>query len=422
MNRYGITVDRTGSETEQIAQLRAEHLRQYPSIVMKNPDFAHLRDFILSHPLNQTDVMREAPDKVKVLNVMKDSPGFEYAQTVLNSYVIGYNSFTLEPRDFVKWLVTEFPRNFDWSFRQCKNPTVGEYMAGQMSWMSAPFAAADRSSFRFDFSSADAISNKTRAYCVINGIAEFPKCATCGKALVANVKSVFEGFRRHCDGSCAASDPSVQAKTGETCLANFGSETYLGSAEGVETKKRRLNETYGMDHYSGTDEWRAKVRAKSMRDYGVEWPSQNPETRKKASESLKIAAKEYTVRTGRTQRARRGGKFWTDDERKRISEANKSPENQTKRLERARKRHIRYYGERTKDLLRTYMSGEFKSLEFEDGRISVDRSKFCKAVSILGYRLVGETPPETVERKGLECVGQNVYKVPDCGKLIYEKD
>lgn len=593
MNRYGIIVDRSKTEREQIAQLRAEHLRQYPQIVMKNPDFTHLRDFVTSHPLNRTDVMRNAPDKIKVMNIMQDMPGFEYVRQCLVAYEIDYNSTSLEPTKFIRWLVSRFPKNFGQSLHSCKNAdAILKHLRGQTSWIDDFLWNADESCCRLDIRSAGEISEKTRIHCLLNGLAEFPKCRTCGKTIVANVLSVTDGFRPHCDESCGTLDQDVKKKTSEACMKKFGSETYLGSKTGTETKRRRLEEKYGDGQFSRTGKWKKKMESTSMSRYGTRWPSQSEEVRRRMSESMKKSSARNVAKCLATKKARRGGRFWTNEELKRISEKNRSPENQAKRLERARRRRERYYDERlarnefvaplfprdefveipfrklpavdltwecrkcgavfdaplavfyadgrrraeskayarcpacypnrrrssleevrlkefieselpngmevvhgqyenfktippfqldviikekgtdriafavefdgvkwhglengsgmdrqlrktvmcerlgmplvhvfedewlydrekTEELLRTYLSGKFRSMAFSGDVVTLDRSKFCKAVSVPGYELAGETPPCAVRRKGLEKFGKGSHAIPDCDGPVY---
>lgn len=51
----------------------------------------------------------------------------------------------------------------------------------------------------------------TKAYWLLNGIVEHPKCKTCGKVMpYKNVKNVYEGYQHlHCSVSCGNSDKEV---------------------------------------------------------------------------------------------------------------------------------------------------------------------------------------------------------------------
>ena len=76
-----------------------------------------------------------------------------------------------------------------------------------------------------------------------------------------------------------------------------------------------------------------------------------------------------------------------------------------------------YDKEKTKDLIRNIIQDV---VSFPDKKIlKIDRSKFNKAWKIPGYKLIKESKPKLVLRGK-----QNKYKylVPDCGKLIYEKE
>lgn len=242
---------------------------------MKNPDFAHLRDFVTSHPLNRTDVMRNATDKIKVMNIMQDMPGFEYVRQCLVAYEIDYNSTSLEPTKFIRWVVSRFPKNFGQSLHSCKNAdAILKHLRGQTSWI--------------------------------------------------------DNFLWNADESCGTLDQDVKKKTSEACMKKFGSETYLGSKTGTETKRRRLEEKYSDGQFSRTSKWKKKMESTSMSRYGTRWLSQSEEVRRRMSESMKKSSARNVVKGLATKKARRGGRFWTNEELKRISEKNRSPENQAK--------------------------------------------------------------------------------------------
>jgi len=340
VNRYGITVDTSKSELDQIVQLRQEHLRQYPSIIMKNPDFKHLREFVLSHEANQSAKMQAAPPKIQVMNVVKDLPGFEYCETHLKNYDILWNSTDKTPIEFIRWITAEYPKTFGESIRRCKN--ILNFIRAETTWIGNSFRKNEAEA-TFKVHAVDLIDLKTRIFCILHDIHEFPKCKTCGKTIIDNVLSIYEGFRIHCCVKCASSDPDVLSKISETCIENFGARSYLGSESGKKAKHDWVKNTYGVDHYSQTDEWYDKTSQNSMSKYGTKWHTQDQGIKDRVSVINKELSKEYTVRAGKTQRANRNGKFWTDEERKRISDENKKPENQKIREVTGIKRRIQTY-------------------------------------------------------------------------------
>ena len=122
----------------------------------------------------------------------------------------------------------------------------------------------------------------------------------------------------------------------KTCMERYGSETYLGSdkakAERLEPKTAEQIES-----------WKKKVRATCMERYGTEYPQRIAAVREKIRTSNIAKSRENLEKGKRTKLARRNGRFWTDEELARISEKNRTPENQAKRLERAKARRIRNF-------------------------------------------------------------------------------
>ena len=83
----------------------------------------------------------------------------------------------------------------------------------------------------------------------------------CGRRVSPHI-SLADGYRRFCSAKCAANDPGLR-----------------------ESARATLKERYGVDHYSKTDEYSAKVRATTLDRYGVDNYSRTEEYRRRARET-----------------------------------------------------------------------------------------------------------------------------------------
>ena len=162
-------------------------------------------------------------------------------------------------------------------------------------------------------------SKASRIVYAINGLIDFPKCATCGKSIIRNIAPKEDLNHIHCCNKCAQKAPDTIAKTKATKLKNhgdpnynnmeknkatckekFGVEYVFQAKEVKEKSKQSIKNHFGVDHQMRSDivkeemckryrekhgvdypfqdpEIQAKINATIHKNYGVDWPMQNKE-------------------------------------------------------------------------------------------------------------------------------------------------
>lgn len=171
-------------------------------------------------------------------------------------------------------------------------------------------------------------SFKTRIYLVVNGLAEIPKCPTCGATCGPDIISNTAGFRRYCGPKCAIADdavrkkkekttmerygvpnasmdPGVRRKVEETVKARYGVDVVSKAAEFVEKTKATKLERYGDAAYNNKE----KAARTCLERYGVEHSTQSERMKER---SRKTCMERYGVSNG----------GWTEQAREKIAATN----------------------------------------------------------------------------------------------------
>ena len=192
-------------EIAQIASLRAANPLQFSRIIMKNPRCVELKSFV-ERKARGSDMFKDAPDKIKVLNAVRNVKGFEYAARILESYETQWRLRYGKLEESLKWLIEKTPNSF--SKTVLAVPEIYGRIIEQTAWIDAIFANTPEG-YVFEIDSAEKIDLKTRIYCVMLGLRDFPACAGCGKKMVSNVLSAKKGFKRYCCDSCSTGSADV---------------------------------------------------------------------------------------------------------------------------------------------------------------------------------------------------------------------
>lgn len=111
-------------------------------------------------------------------------------------------------------------------------------------------------------------SFKTRIYLVVNGLAEIPKCPTCGATCGPDIISNSAGFRTYCGPKCAIADDAVRKKKEKTTMERYG----VPNASMDPGVRRKVEETvkarYGVDVVSKAAQFVEKAKATKLGRYG----------------------------------------------------------------------------------------------------------------------------------------------------------
>ena len=154
----------------------------------------------------------------------------------------------------------------------------------------------------------------TKLYWHLNGLTDFPTyvCPVCGKKerLERNVFSIVDGYARWmnrtgCCYKCSQDNPATREKKCETNLQRFGVENNSqieGHAERCKAARDRMSKErrelvqerrkntclrrFGAEHFSQTKEYREKVAATNMENFGVPFASQSEEVKSRMANTF----------------------------------------------------------------------------------------------------------------------------------------
>lgn len=106
-------------------------------------------------------------------------------------------------------------------------------------------------------------SIRERVYCLLNGIAEIPKCKVCGR----NNHFLCSGkYSATCSQSCGIKNPDTQKRTKETHLIRYGVKRFTNP----DKAKNTCLERYGVEHTSKLEENRQMANETWLERHGVE--------------------------------------------------------------------------------------------------------------------------------------------------------
>lgn len=117
---------------------------------------------------------------------------------------------------------------------------------------------------------------KTRIYCIINNIKEFPKCKMCGSPIKRRIKSGI-GFATYCSPKCECLDPYIISKTNETNMKKYGCKWSFQSENNRSKTKLTMNNRYGCDYAQQNKNIKKNSLQKMKELYGHEMALQCPE-------------------------------------------------------------------------------------------------------------------------------------------------
>ena len=115
-------------------------------------------------------------------------------------------------------------------------------------------------------------SLSTKAYWLLNGIVEHPRCKTCGKIMpYKNVKNIYDGYQHlHCSVSCGNSDKEVLSHIQQTSIQLYGTKNPAQS-EAIKAKIKKHNlETYGVEWFTQSEKFKSQSKLTCIDKYGVD--------------------------------------------------------------------------------------------------------------------------------------------------------
>lgn len=129
----------------------------------------------------------------------------------------------------------------------------------------------------------------TKAYWILNGLTDFPRCPICGSSehMHKNVDHPTRGYFRACTVDCAAANPERQQKIKKTTFDHFGSSNFFTSEAGKAKQKAWL-EKNGVENAFQLESVKLKSNASRKAHFGYEFTMQSPEKRKLASDNYKV--------------------------------------------------------------------------------------------------------------------------------------
>lgn len=132
-----------------------------------------------------------------------------------------------------------------------------------------------------------------RIFWILNDIAEYPTCQTCGKQWMPRFYGIKGGYNgtTFCSNHCIQLDPIVRAKIEKTNVEQYGTPVAMHSPKiQLEMRENSFNKSGYHHHFSNPE-----VKAKKKIDYetktSYENPGQNPEVQQKMADT-------YEERTG----------------------------------------------------------------------------------------------------------------------------
>lgn len=93
-------------------------------------------------------------------------------------------------------------------------------------------------------------------------------CLTCNKP--TKFISVFNGYAKHCNDSCAIKDSNIQSKIKCTTKEKYGVDNVFQSPEIQEKSKQTCQQKYGCDYHVQSDDFKAKSKQTKKIKYGNE--------------------------------------------------------------------------------------------------------------------------------------------------------